>query len=235
MRSITRLALVALLSAGLCNLSVMAAAGTPLGMVVNAENAHLSEATATLGTNVFAGDSLQTDPDGTLRVRVGSNQVYLAAASFAMLLQHHDNIRVKLDRGTVGFSSPAASHFEIETPVGIIRGANGKAAFGEVTIVGPGKIMVAAYHGAIVVSNAGFERTIAEGNAYNVSLAQGPEGAGTGNGSDDNSGNTNNVPQQAIHNYEPLVFTAIIMGTLAGLGYLVWHYANESDPSPPSN
>jgi hypothetical protein len=122
----------------------MAAAGTPLGMVVNAENAHLSEATAALGTNVFAGDSLQTDPDGTLRVRVGSNQVYLAAASFAMLLQDHDNIRVKLDRGTVGFSSPAASHFEIETPVGIIRGANGKAAFGEVTVIGPGKIMVAA-------------------------------------------------------------------------------------------
>ena len=94
--------------------------------------------------------------------------------------------------------------------------------------------MVAAYHGAIVVSNAGFERTIAEGNAYNVSLAQGPEGSGTGTNSDDNSGNTN-VPQKAIHNYEPLVFTAIIMGTLAGLGYLVWHYANESDPTPPSN
>ncbi len=93
--------------------------------------------------------------------------------------------------------------------------------------------MVAAYHGAIVVSNAGFQRTIAEGNAYDVSLAQGPEGSGIGTGSDDNSGSTN-VPQKAIHNYE-LVFTAIIMGTLAGLGYLVWHVANESDPTPPSN
>jgi len=25
------------------------------------------------------------------------------------------------------------------------------------------------------------------------------------------------------------------MGTLAGLGYIVWHVTNESDPAPPSN
>jgi hypothetical protein len=66
-------------------------------------------------------------------------------------------------------------------------------------------------------------------------LAQGPEGAGNGNGSDDNSGNTNNVPQKAVRNYEPLVFTAIITGTLAGLGYLVWHFDTESNPNPPTN
>lgn len=238
MRSIARPVLVAILAAGLVNLSTLAAGGKPLGVVVTSENAHLAEANAAMGTNVFAGDYLETGPGGTLRVKVGSNQLYLASISSAVLLEEQNKIQVKLTHGTISFSSPAESHFEIETPVGTVRGADGKAAFGEVTLISPQKILVAAYHGSIVVSNAGVERTIAEGDAYNVSLAQGPQGAGTGN--DDNTDNGNNGGNKkgggyAIHNNAPIIFTAVVAGVLGGLGYAVWHFSTESDYVPPSN
>ena len=55
----------------------MVAAEKPLGMVLVAENAHLSGATANIGADVFAGDALQTDPGGSWRLKVGSTQVYL--------------------------------------------------------------------------------------------------------------------------------------------------------------
>lgn len=238
MRSIARPVLVAILAAGLINLSTLAAGGKPLGVVVTSENAHLAEANAAMGTNVFSGDYLETGPGGTLRVKVGSNQLYLSSISSAVLLEEQNKIQAKLTHGTISFSSPAASHFEIETPVGTVRAAEGKAAFGEVTLVGPQQILVAAYHGAIVVSNAGVERTIAEGDAYNVSLAQGPQGAGTGN--DDNTDDGNNGGNKkrggyAIHNNAPLIFTAVVAGVLGGLGYAVWHFSTESDYVPPSN
>jgi hypothetical protein len=235
--------LAILLAAGLLNLSTWAAAGKPLGMVVTAENARLSEATATLGTNVFSGDYLQTGPSGTLRLKIGANQVYLASESSAILLGEQNSSRVKLTHGTIGFSSAAANQFEIETPVGTVRPANGKAAFGEVTLVGPQKILVAAYHGSLVVSNGGMERTIAEGNAFNVSLAQNAQGAGTDNDSTDN-GNSNGGNQgnqgnhkvhYGIHSSEPLIFTAVMGGILAGVGYGVWSLSDESDSTPPSN
>jgi hypothetical protein len=191
-----------------------------------------------MGTHVFAGDFLQTDPGGTLRVKVGSNQLYLASASSAVLLEEQNKIQVKLTHGTIGFSSPVAARFEIETPVGTVRASDGKAAFGEVTLVGPQKILVAAYHGSLVVSNAGMERTIAEGDAYNVSLAQGPQGSGTGTDDNTDTANSNGSNQKggyAIHNHQPLIFTAVVAGILAGVGYAVWHFANESDYTPPSN
>ena len=178
MRSIARPVLVALLSAGLLNISTMAAAGKPLGMVVTCRERPSGYANATMGTNVFAGDYLETDPGGTLRIKIGANQVYLSSASSAILMEDQNKIRRKAHARNDWLFFPGFGHFEIVTPVGTVRGADGKPAFGEVTLISPQKILVAAYHGSVVVSNGTTERTIAEGDAYNVSLAQGPSRLG---------------------------------------------------------
>ncbi len=252
MQTIARPFLVVFLATSLLNLPAMAAGGKPVGMVVTAENAHLGEANAAMGTNIFGGDSLQTDPGGTLRVKVGGNQLYLASASSATLLDEQSKIRVKLTQGTIGFSSPIPSQFEIETPVGTVRAANGKAAFGEVTIVGPQKILVAAYRGSILVSGGGVERIVKEGDAYNVTflpnadpsaLAQGPQGAGASNGTDKDNGNDNGNNQNdsgnnqkgggyAVQNHGPIIFTAVVLGIAAGGAFAAWHVATESDSTP---
>jgi hypothetical protein len=117
-----------------------------------------------------------------------------------------------------------------------------------VTLVGPQKILVAAYHGSIVVSDCGMERTITEGNAYNVTFlpsadpstpAQQPQDSGTGSNGNP-SGNGNGGGNQkggryGIRNHSALIFTAAVAGVLAGVSYAAWHIATESDSTPHSN
>ena len=103
----------------------------------------------------------------------------------------------KLTRGTLTFHAVGTTQFQVETPVGIVRAADAKGAFGEVTVLTPGKIVVAAYRGDLVVTGSGMERMIKEGDAFTVTLVadpQGPAGAGTGNNGNprqNSSGNQN--------------------------------------------
>jgi hypothetical protein len=239
LRLIVRPFIVFLLTASLLDLSVFGSVVSPLGVVVTSENAHVDDANVATGTNVFAGDYLQTDKGGTLRLKIGSSQFYLSSASSAILLQEQRTLRMKLTQGKIGFSSAVAGDFEIETPVAMVRAAKGKAALGEVTLVGPHQIMVAAYRGSLVIANAGVERTIVEGTAYNVSLAQGTGTANddsAGNGSGNGNGNGNNQGGgYPVHNYGPLIFTTVFAGGLSGLGYTIWHFATESNYVPASN
>ena len=239
MRSLARSCLIAFIVAGMLNIPPVAAAANPIGMVVTSSNAHLGEVNAAVGTNVFPGDTLQTEPTGTLRLKVVGNQVYLAPASLAVLLGEGHAVTAQLIKGTLGFSSPAAAQFEVETPVGIVRAANGKGAFGEVTIVGPRKILVAAYHGSLVVTGSGVERTIKEGDAFNVTFLpdpQGPAGAGTGDaGPGGNSGGNqggNGNTRHAVVNHGQLIFDSIVIGALFGAGLAAWDLATESDSQP---
>lgn len=237
MRSIARTFLVAFVISGLLNFPANAAA-KPLGMVVAAENAHLGGTKLSMGTNVFPGDSVQTDAGGTLRLRVGPTQVYLASESAAVLEQTSDKIGATLSRGTVGFSSAQANQFEVETPVATVRPAAG-SAFGEVTLVGQHTILVAAYRGSLLVSANGVERTISEGNSFSVtfvpdgdssSAAQDQQGGGTDN--DNGNGKQKRSTQYGVTYNGQIVFTAIFIGLAAGGAYAAWHYATESNPNP---
>ena len=228
MLSIARSSLIALLVSGILNCSAMAAAGQPVGMVIAAENAHLGEANAVIGTNVFPGDSLQTDTGGTLRVKIGSSQVYLASASSAILLDQSAKVRIKLTHGTAGFSSTSREQLEIETPIGVVRAANGKGSFGEVTIVSPQKILVSAYHGSLIVLGSGVERTINEGDAFNVELSPSANPATPG----PDASQENKKPHYALSNHSSLVFTAVTLALTASGAFAARYFASESDSTP---
>lgn len=221
MRSFCRSILVVVLASGMMTSPAVAAA-KPLGMVVLAQNAHLGEADLALGTNVFSGDYLQTEPRGTLRMRLGAAQVYLSAASAAILDQQGDTIGTKLVRGTVGFSSAPANGFEIETPIATVRPAKGPA-FGEVTLVNPQTILVAAYRGSLLVKGNGIERVIPEGSAYNITFSPEPEPS-----------SSSPSPQGAygVSNHGRWLVAAGILGGTAAISYWVWHHTTESDPNP---
>jgi hypothetical protein len=225
---IVRTGVIACLIAGILNLPIIAAAARPLGMVIVAENAHLSGANANVGADVFTGDALQTDPGGSLRLKFGSTQLYLTSDSNALLGQEANPLRVKLTRGRLGFSSGVAGQFEVETPIGTVRSADGQRAFGEVTILGPQKILVAAYHGSLVVAGAGVERTIPEGNAYNVTLTPDSDPAA--------AGPAPAAPKPALHPaVGSLAFDLVLLGVAGGLGYAAWHFATESDTVPTTH
>src|SRR5690348_13326573 len=122
-------------------LSLVYGAGTvlaesPLAVIALAEKARIGTTDAVLGTNVYPGDALSTADGGTLRLRVGSAQLFLLAASTATLVQEKGGTEARLTQGTGGFSATAADKVEIDTPVGVVSPA-GERAFAQVTVTGP--------------------------------------------------------------------------------------------------
>ena len=246
LRSLARSCLIALVTSGMLNVPGVYGAANPIGMVVTAATAHLGGESAVMGSNIFPGDYLETDAAGTLRFKSGGNQLYLAASSSVVLLGQDRAVDAKLTRGTLTFHAIGASQFQVETTVGIVRAANDKGAFGEVTVVAPGKIVVAAYRGDLVVTGSGMERTIKEGDAFTVTLVadpQGPAGAGTGGNPQQNpSGNQNpntsgnqgsgNGGHFGINNSGHLLFDAIFIGAFAGAGAAAWELSSESNSQP---
>ncbi|HKV04931.1 MAG TPA: hypothetical protein VJO53_07480 [Candidatus Acidoferrales bacterium] len=186
MRSIVlagaRSCLIAILAAGLLNLPAMAAAEKPLGVVVSADHASLDNAKAAMGADVYFGDAIATETNGSLRLKVGSGQVYLLASSSATLAPQDNRVRAKVERGTMGFSTPSPDQLEIETPLGVVRGANHQSIFGQVTVLSSTKIRVSSYQGTLLVDTGnGLEKTIEQGQTYEASLAAGPAPGGAQN------------------------------------------------------
>ncbi|MGH9712362.1 MAG: hypothetical protein ACRD5M_03585 [Candidatus Acidiferrales bacterium] len=189
MRIIARSCLVAFLVGGLMNLPLLAANERPLGMVVQADEAQLGGAKATVGATVYPGDSIATSTGGTMRLKVGSGQLYLLSSSAATLAENTSAFHAVINRGTVGFSTSATEPFELETPLGIVRPAAGPA-YGQVTLTGPREMIVSAYRGDLIVDNNGVLHTIPEGKSFrvtadldpapppNAAAAQGPYGTG---------------------------------------------------------
>jgi ferric-dicitrate binding protein FerR (iron transport regulator) len=207
-----------LLVAGMMNLPLMAANEKPLGMVVLATNAHLDSADAAMGANVYAGDALDTASGGTLRLKVGTGQIYLMSESAAQFLPGESGAHAKLLRGTIGFSAAASDGIVIETPVGIVRAADGQRAFGQVMLTGPREIIVTSYTGALVVERDGEEHVINEGKTFEVSLPPDP------------------APQKygvtpAFN--DKLLLKALVVGGVAVVGLFVWCVESESNYQPP--
>lgn len=212
-------------SVALLSVAVMIAADVPTGVVSDAVLAHVDGADAALGANVYAGDALNTYPGGTLRMRVGSGQLFMLASSEASVTQDHGRVDMLVKSGTAGFSGTIDDPLEIDTPVGTLRPANDKHAFGQVTITGTHQIIVTSYEGTLSLNHDGEERMIEAGKSYRVTLAsepaapaapypQGGQGAGTGN------------------NHRRLIFEAILIGGAAAIGYTVWHVISESPSNP---
>lgn len=188
MRTAARSCVVAFLVVGLMNLPLLAANEKPLGMVVQAEQAQLGSAKAAVGATVYPGDALATEIGGTMRLKVGSAQIYLLSASAATLAENTSFAHAVVNRGTVGFSTSATEPLELETPLGIVRPASGPT-YGQVTLIGPREMIVSAYRGDLIVDYNGELHTIPEGKSYRVTLdldpaappnaaAQGPYGSG---------------------------------------------------------
>jgi hypothetical protein len=183
-----RQCLVGFLAASLIALPAMAATEKPLGMVVTADHATLDNSKATAGEDVYPGDSLITDQGGSLRMKVGAGQVYLLSLSVASLEPQENKIQARVDRGTLGFSTPNPGQLEIKTPVGVIRGADSTPIFGQVSVINSERVRISAYEGTLVIDRDGDSKTIAPGETYDATLTPDPQGppptgAGSGGGS----------------------------------------------------
>jgi hypothetical protein len=226
MRSIARSCIAAML-AGLMAFPGFAANEKPLGLVVQAQSAQVSNAKLAIGTTVYPGDKVETDQAGILRLRMGASQLYLLASSSATLGQRTDSLFAEVSRGTVGFSSNSADQLELEVPQGVIRASNGEPTYGQVTIVNPQEIIVSAFHGSLVLDNDGELHTIPEGKSYRVTMDLEPSAAAPAAAAyRDNADNT-----PAKRRRKKLAFIILFGGLGALASYGIWTVLSES----PSN
>lgn len=230
MRALSRCVLVAILIAGLLNIPAYAADEKPLGLVTQAENAHIGNAKVAIGTTIFPGDTLATEAGGALRLNFGSSQLYLLSASSATLSQNASATMVHavVGHGTVGFSSNGTDHIELEIPQGILRAANSEPAYGQVTIVGPLEVVISTYRGTLSLDHDGEVRDIPAGRSYRVTmelepaaaaaLPQAPAGVGGGT-------------KRAL-NTATLAWALVAVGAAGGLAYGIWDVLSESSSAP---
>jgi hypothetical protein len=185
-----------------------------LGLVIQADSALVDNSVVSIGTTVFDGDALETQSGGTLRLRVGSSQMYMLAASAATLVQTAAVPQAHILRGTIGFSTIAADQLEVFTPLGTVRGDKG-AAYGQVRVVSPQEIMVTSFRGDLSIERDGDTYPVESGKSYAVTLA--PE-------SESSPGfvSANNK------NHRHLILTAIIVVGEAITAYILWQEYSES-------
>jgi hypothetical protein len=225
LRDCARSLFIALILFGLLNLQIQpslhAAEAKPFGVIALADHAQVGSATASNGATVYPGDTVATDGGGTLRFIIGKGQVYLLSASAATLGENAGVLSASVLRGTVGFSSLTAQQFQLDTPEGVVRAANGLPAFGQVTLTGPKELNVTAFKGTLLLERGSQTLAIQAGQTYDVSLVP-----------DDSEGSSQNPAGVKSALNEHLVWRIIVIGVAGGVGYWLWRHFSESPIDP---
>lgn len=240
MRSIilgARSSLVMLVITGLVGLPTMGASSRPLATVVAAQSARLANADAVPGADVYLDDDLVTQGGGSLRLAVGSSQVYLLENSEAALRQDQSNeqskVQAKMYRGTLGFSTSAPDNLAVDTPFGMVRGADGSHVLGQISLLtspkaSEEKIEVTSYQGTLlVVDNAGVTQRIEEGQTYMGTMA-----SDAGGGADD--AKVQGVGSSGT-NWKKVLGVVIPLAAVGGTAIALYVTGSESCAQPNCN
>lgn len=233
MKSLIRISISLLVILSMFRASGFAANEKPLGMVVQATYAQVDQSKIAIGTTVYPGDTVATDEGGTLRLKLGTSQIYLLGASSATLQQTTGTVQALVGRGTVGFASNGVDKVELELPQGILRAEDGKAGYGQATIVSSHEVIISAYRGSLILDNDGELHTIPEGKSFRVTMDLEPAAPA------DPAASPSPASPRDSYVVHPrrrrrLIFDIILVGGTAAIGYALWNELTES-PSKFSN
>lgn len=183
MRTYARPFLATLLTVVLMQAPVMAEpAGTPsapLGVILQTEHAVIGSGVAATGATVFAGDTLETNAGGTLRVRFGGSQAYLMPNSSATVNQASGGFGATLTAGTVIVSSVQGETFRLIADGATIRPNSKQATSAQITRVSPTELLLLSRKGALEVSMDDDVKTVPEGASYRMLIQPPDEAAGS--------------------------------------------------------
>ncbi len=141
----------------------------PLGVVHQANRAHLGPSPVSNGATLYAGETLSTDSEGTLELEIGSLRFGMPENSQAAFHPRAKGSVAELARGTLTFKRDAdgADVEIVASDVRIVPEGDG-AVMGQVTIVSPCKIKVTSFLGQLDVVSGKEKHTIKEKETYSV-------------------------------------------------------------------
>lgn len=219
-----------LLAALLCILiSLPTAFATPapepvLGVLTRAFDAHLNALPAFVGLSVFEGETISTEMEGKLGVRIGTVMLAFLGNSSATLHRISGGTHVDLDSGSLYFSSPADSSVEVHAINVLLCPARNQPTQARVQIYTQQVLQVSAIRGDLLLTYQDESRIIPEGKTYQINLdseAETQKPAGTA------GGNPSSMSRSKI---------AIFIGAGVAGGLAAWgiHELIESSNGPES-
>lgn len=179
----------AALTLSLASLPAMAGpSSTVLGSIVTADRAHVGSAAAAVGTTVYVGDRLSTEAQGSVQMRAGAAaKLLLQGGSTAVVNDTNGAPSADLVMGTATFSTGNSQAFTLYASKAAIRAQSDEPTIGQVTLVNSKTLVVTSKRGPLTVTVEGETQVVEAGKSFQVLLdpemAQGPEGAGAGGGS----------------------------------------------------
>lgn len=139
-------------------------------MIVSAERANIGTAKATVGTTLFNGDQLITNPQGSLQVRSASARLLLTASSRAVWGVEDGTPEATLTSGTAAFSTANAKAFVLHASTAVFRPQSDEPTIGNVTLLNPKELVVRCSRGTLTIAVEDDIRVVPEGTAYHVLL-----------------------------------------------------------------
>jgi hypothetical protein len=229
LRDLLRISLAIVLSFGLTAVSI-SSASTPgsapeFGTVVSAQRAHVGQATASVGTTIFSGDSLDTDKLGSLQVRSGAARLLLSGDSRVTWGPEDGNAAATLKNGSAVFSATNAKAFALHASTAVIRSNGDAPAIGSVALINPKELTVSCSRGSLAISVDDDTKVINEGTAYRVILDpdQSPDGSAP------SSGPGKQKPPRKAGKDRFLLVVILFSGAATGVAL---YYALESPDKP---
>ena len=142
----------------------------PIGVLLEAEKAHMRSTATSAGASIYPGDLFGTDSQGMALMRIDQTRFQLAADSTAAVFTGPKGPIAELRHGTLTVSSSSlAAGFEIYvSDIHILPGSDARPLLAQITYDSPCEVRIDVQHGALEVSSGKETKTIEEGHSYRV-------------------------------------------------------------------
>lgn len=202
--------------------------GTPaiLGVVVDANRAHLSTNDVSVGTTVYDGDSLSTDSGGLLQLRSRAALLYVEQDSAAVLRSFAgvaEGAEAQLSRGKIVFSAARAAAVRIAVLGARVAPQSDAPTIAEVSITSPKELRIFARRGSVEFSYFEESELIPEGEICRVLLDP------------DDGSQPGSVKDVKKHRHKRFIVIAIATGAAVGAGAAYWATHSGTGAGPNSN
>jgi hypothetical protein len=188
----------------------------PLGTVLAADNVHAGVDAIYSGATIYDGDRLVTQDIGTMRVRLGTGQMFLHQNTSTQVHAIPNGFSADLDVGTVSVSSSEGQTFQLLADGATIRPATSNPTTAQIAKISPTELILTTTRGALQITMGDEVKTVEAGGSYKMEVES------------EDPGQKRQVPVAAARNHFIIIAIAAL-GVATGL--IIWR-ALVSPSSP---